>query len=106
MAVAEAKQKAEDTKFPQAAPFVLEPLPVKESVSEILAKIRLAVYKNGIRTPEYFRDNDGLRSGTVTETQVSVEDEEWLGDGDGGDETQVTEVSAGMVLVRGYKGKG
>lgn len=69
--VAEAKQKAEDTKFPQAEPFVLEPIPVQESVSEILAKIRLAVYKNGIRTPEYFRDNDGLRSGTVTETQFS-----------------------------------
>ena len=71
VAVADAKQIAEDSKFPQAEPYILEPIPVRESVSEILGKIRLAVYKNGIRTPEYFRDNDGLRSGTVTETQVS-----------------------------------
>lgn len=32
-------------------------------------KIRVAVYKNGIRTTEFFRDHDKLRSGVITENQ-------------------------------------
>ena len=31
---------------------------------------RDAVYKNGIRTTEFFKDHDKLRSGIITETQV------------------------------------
>ena len=32
-------------------------------------KIRVAVFKNGIRTTEFFRDHDKLRSGIITENQ-------------------------------------
>ncbi|XP_013383058.1 uncharacterized protein LOC106153608 [Lingula anatina] len=32
-------------------------------------KIRVAVFKNGVRTPEFFRDHDKLRSGIITENQ-------------------------------------
>ena len=32
--------------------------------------IRVVVYKNGIRTTEFFRDHDKLRSGIITENQV------------------------------------
>ena len=40
------------------------------SLEEIFARIRDAVYKNGIRTTEFFRDHDKLRSGIITENQV------------------------------------
>ena len=36
----------------------------------IFEKIRIAVYKNGVRTTEFFRDHDKLRSGIITENQV------------------------------------
>lgn len=35
----------------------------------IFEKIRVAVFKSGIRTPEFFRDHDKLRSGIITENQ-------------------------------------
>ena len=35
-----------------------------------LPSIRVVVYKNGIRTTEFFRDHDKLRSGIITENQV------------------------------------
>ncbi len=42
------------------------------SLDEIFQKIRTVVYKNGIRTTEFFRDHDKLRSGVITENQVFV----------------------------------
>jgi Ca2+-binding EF-hand superfamily protein len=36
---------------------------------EVIQKIKDAVYKNGIRTKEYFKDHDKLRSGNVTRNQ-------------------------------------
>ena len=38
----------------------------------IFQRIRDAMYKNGIRTTEFFRDHDKLRSGVITENQVHV----------------------------------
>lgn len=38
----------------------------------IFEKIRIAVYKNGVRTTEFFRDHDKLRSGIITENQVCM----------------------------------
>ena len=38
-------------------------------MQEILDKIRIAVYKYGIRVTDFFRDYDKLRSGVITETQ-------------------------------------
>eukprot|EP00795_Rhopilema_esculentum_P008232 gene8232-14169_t len=35
----------------------------------VFSKIRVAVHKNGIRTTEFFRDHDKLRSGIITENQ-------------------------------------
>ena len=35
-----------------------------------LLSCRIVVYKNGIRTTEFFRDHDKLRSGVITENQV------------------------------------
>ena len=40
------------------------------NIDEIFRRIRDAVYKNGIRTTEFFRDHDKLRSGVITENQV------------------------------------
>ncbi|XP_060063466.1 uncharacterized protein LOC132543930 [Ylistrum balloti] len=39
------------------------------ALSMIFDKIRVSVYKNGIRTPEFFKDHDKLRSGIITENQ-------------------------------------
>ena len=41
------------------------------SLEEIFEKIRGVVFKNGIRTTEFFRDHDKLRSGVITENQVN-----------------------------------
>jgi len=41
----------------------------QRSIQEILDKIRICVYKFGIRMIEFFRDYDKLRSGLITETQ-------------------------------------
>nr|CAB3262790.1 uncharacterized protein LOC100183292 [Phallusia mammillata] len=38
-------------------------------LASIFDKIRVAVYKNGIRTTEFFKDHDKLRSGIITENQ-------------------------------------
>ncbi|CAB4016979.1 uncharacterized protein LOC110234356 [Paramuricea clavata] len=38
-------------------------------LGSIFEKIRIAVYKNGVRTTEFFRDHDKLRSGIITENQ-------------------------------------
>jgi len=37
---------------------------------QILSKISNAVYKNGVRTTEFFKDHDKLNSGVITENQV------------------------------------
>ncbi|KAK7002739.1 hypothetical protein BgiMline_004147 [Biomphalaria glabrata] len=39
------------------------------TLAEILDKIRIAVFKNGIRTIEFFKDHDKLRSGVITDNQ-------------------------------------
>ena len=39
------------------------------NLQEIFDKIRVAVHKNRIRTIEFFRDYDKLRSGVITEHQ-------------------------------------
>jgi len=39
------------------------------TLAEIIDKIRVAVFKNGIRTTEFFKDHDKLRSGVITENQ-------------------------------------
>jgi Ca2+-binding EF-hand superfamily protein len=45
------------------------PKPQVSDLNEIFQRIRDAVYKNGIRTTEFFRDHDKLRSGVITENQ-------------------------------------
>eukprot|EP00731_Ephydatia_muelleri_P005665 Em0002g1841a len=50
----------------------LSPTQLKTAPGDtILCKIRDAVYKNGIRTTEFFKDHDKLRSGIITETQFT-----------------------------------
>ena len=39
------------------------------TLQQILDRIRVAIFKNGIRSIEFFRDYDKLRSGVVTESQ-------------------------------------
>lgn len=38
-------------------------------INDVFNKIRIAVHKNGIRTTEFFKDHDKLRSGIITENQ-------------------------------------
>ena len=45
---------------------------VQRSVQDILERIRIAVAKFGIRTPDFFVDYDKLRSGLVTEAQFAA----------------------------------
>ena len=46
--------------------------PRTPSLDEIFEKIREAVHKNGIRTTEFFKDHDKLRSGEITENQARI----------------------------------
>lgn len=39
------------------------------TIQEVFNKIRVAVHKNGIRTTEFFKDHDKLRSGVITRNQ-------------------------------------
>ncbi|XP_064617922.1 uncharacterized protein LOC135482031 [Liolophura sinensis] len=48
------------------APHVITDDP---TLNQVFDKIMVAVYKNGIRTTEFFRDHDPLRSGIITENQ-------------------------------------
>jgi len=41
-------------------------------VESVFNKIREAVHKNGIRTTEFFKDHDKLRSGIITKNQASL----------------------------------
>lgn len=43
--------------------------PVTPALQDIFEKIREAIHKNGIRTTEFFKDHDKLRSGEITENQ-------------------------------------
>lgn len=47
-------------------PLMLTPDP---SLNQIFDKLRVAVFKNGIRSLEFFKDHDKLRSGIITENQ-------------------------------------
>ena len=38
-------------------------------LNAVLGRIQVAVHKYGIRTPEFFRDHDKLRSGIITKNQ-------------------------------------
>ncbi|KAI8521606.1 hypothetical protein Bbelb_013600 [Branchiostoma belcheri] len=72
------EQVAEDLRDPGISP-PSDPLPTygwwpaeapaDPVIRELFEKIRKAVYKNGIRTIEFFRDHDKLRSGIITENQ-------------------------------------
>ena len=42
------------------------------SLQHILSKIGNVVFKNGIRTTEFFKDHDKLNSGVITENQVCI----------------------------------
>ena len=44
--------------------------PGTPALQDIFEKIRGAIHKNGIRTTEFFKDHDKLRSGEITENQV------------------------------------
>lgn len=44
----------------------------QSSLQQILSKIGNIVFKNGIRTTEFFKDHDKLNSGVITENQVYV----------------------------------
>ncbi|KAL4239473.1 hypothetical protein ACF0H5_000288 [Mactra antiquata] len=44
-------------------------IPTDPDLNTIFEKIRVAVFKNGIRTTEFFKDHDKLRSGIITENQ-------------------------------------
>ena len=39
------------------------------SLNQIFDKLRVATFKNGIRSLEFFKDHDRLRSGIITENQ-------------------------------------
>merc|ERR1711860_294924 len=39
------------------------------ALNQIFDKIRVAVFKNGIRMNEFFKDHDKLRSGIITDNQ-------------------------------------
>ncbi|KAK7507459.1 hypothetical protein BaRGS_00001394 [Batillaria attramentaria] len=47
-------------------PLMMSPDP---SLNEIFDKLRVAIFKNGIRSLEFFKDHDKLRSGIITENQ-------------------------------------
>lgn len=44
----------------------------QKSVQDVLERVRIAVVKFGIRTPDFFSDYDKLRSGLVTEAQFAA----------------------------------
>ena len=52
--------------------FVVVQVPHPPSIEQILARIRDAVYKKGIRTTDFFCDFDKLRSGVVPENKASA----------------------------------
>ena len=45
----------------------------QSSLQQILSKISNVVFKNGIRTTEFFKDHDKLNSGVITENQVQLQ---------------------------------
>ena len=49
--------------------FIIMQKRKNQSVDEILHSIGNVVFKNGIRTTEFFCDHDKLRSGIITENQ-------------------------------------
>ncbi|EDO33216.1 predicted protein [Nematostella vectensis] len=64
------QEEADFTKYAPTEDFLPAPRSPKAStLQEIFERIRVAVFKNGIRTPEFFRDHDKLRSGIITENQ-------------------------------------
>ena len=44
----------------------------QSSLQQILSKIGNMVFKNGIRTTEFFKDHDKLNSGVITHNQVTA----------------------------------
>ncbi|XP_071105662.1 EF-hand calcium-binding domain-containing protein 6-like [Haliotis cracherodii] len=49
--------------------FVPLTITADPTLNQIFDRIRVAVYKSGIRTIEFFKDHDKLRSGMITENQ-------------------------------------
>ncbi|XP_002741846.1 uncharacterized protein LOC100373451 [Saccoglossus kowalevskii] len=66
-------QMVEDFEYQTSPPSTGYNIPGKtaepRSLEDVFDKIRVAVYKNGIRTTEFFRDHDKLRSYIITENQ-------------------------------------
>ncbi|XP_063445753.1 uncharacterized protein LOC134725669 [Mytilus trossulus] len=63
------KQKQLTPTFERSVDYVpLQPTS-DPTLNQIFDKIRVAVFKNGIRTKEFFKDHDKLRSGIITENQ-------------------------------------
>ena len=55
----------------QSSRYPLMQDPPPDSLEHVLARVRDAVYKKGIRTTEFFCDYDKLRSGLVPESKAS-----------------------------------
>ena len=56
--------------FPHNAHLLIIQTKKTLDINDVFNKIRIAVHKNGIRTTEFFKDHDKLRSGIITENQV------------------------------------
>ncbi|XP_071953709.1 uncharacterized protein [Antedon mediterranea] len=68
------QDQTEDTLFGSAPPTSYN-IPREEmqdgTTQQIFNKIQVAVHKNGVRTTEFFKDHDKLRSGVITENQFT-----------------------------------
>lgn len=63
------KSLAELYKKPDLTEYLTK-LPADDpTLQEIFDKIRVAVFKSGVRTTEYFKDHDKLRHGVITDNQ-------------------------------------
>jgi len=51
-------------------PLEISSAAVQSPLQQVMLKISNAVYKNGVRTTEFFKDHDKLNSGIITENQV------------------------------------
>nr|XP_054773761.1 uncharacterized protein LOC129281858 [Lytechinus pictus] len=70
--VEKAKEGMEEKLFegkPPANYNIPKEIEADNELSQIFAKIQVAIHKYGIRTPEFFRDHDKLRSYIITENQ-------------------------------------
>nr|XP_002123656.3 uncharacterized protein LOC100183292 [Ciona intestinalis] len=57
------------SEHPSAVVYDDSSIEANPDLKKIFDQIRVAIYKNGIRTTEFFKDHDKLRSGVITENQ-------------------------------------